>query len=114
MENKSEDEELQKKENSDMEIIDQVIDNLLEVKGKKIGTYAIIKEDEIKLLINKCKEIFVKQPVFLELEAPIAILGDIHGQYSDLLRLFDYGGYPPKSNYIEHMVFMMNVVKDIQ
>ena len=41
MENKSEDEELQKKENSDMEIIDQVIDNLLEVKGKKIGTYAI-------------------------------------------------------------------------
>jgi serine/threonine-protein phosphatase PP1 catalytic subunit len=100
MENKSEDEELQKKENSDMEIIDQVIDNLLDVKGKKIGTYAIIKEDEIKLLINKCKEIFIKQPVFLELEAPISILGDIHGQYSDLLRLFDYGGYPPKSNYL--------------
>jgi serine/threonine-protein phosphatase PP1 catalytic subunit len=100
MENKSEDEELQKKENNDMEIIDQVIDNLLEVKGKKIGTYAIIKEDEIKLLINKCKEIFIKQPVFLELEAPISILGDIHGQYSDLLRLFDYGGYPPKSNYL--------------
>lgn len=26
--------------------------------------------------------------------------GDVHGQYSDLLRLFDYGGYPPQSNYL--------------
>ncbi|CAN6252785.1 unnamed protein product, partial [Urochloa humidicola] len=26
--------------------------------------------------------------------------GDVHGQYSDLLRLFDYGGYPPQANYL--------------
>ena len=28
------------------------------------------------------------------------IVGDIHGQYPDLLRLFDHGKYPPESNYL--------------
>ena len=48
----------------------------------------------------KAKEIFMAQPVLLELEAPIKIVGDIHGQYSDLLRLFEYGGFPPDANYL--------------
>ena len=59
-----------------------------------------MSEEEIKLLINKCKEILKQQPSFLELACPISILGDIHGQYFDLLRLFEYGGYPPSTNYL--------------
>lgn len=45
-------------------------------------------------------EIFLAQPCLLELEAPLKVCGDVHGQYSDLLRLFEYGGFPPEANYL--------------
>lgn len=38
--------------------------------------------------------------MLLELEAPVKIVGDIHGQFTDLLKIFESGGHPPKSNYL--------------
>ena len=38
--------------------------------------------------------------MLLRVAAPIKVCGDIHGQYYDLLRLFEYGGMPPESSYL--------------
>ena len=59
-----------------------------------------LTEGEIKWLCNTSKEIFMNQPVLLELEAPLKICGDVHGQFYDLLRILEFGGYPPDSNYL--------------
>jgi len=59
-----------------------------------------LTENEIKYLCINARDVFMSQPILLELEAPIKICGDIHGQYYDLLRLFEYGGFPPEANYL--------------
>ncbi|XP_047324340.1 serine/threonine-protein phosphatase PP1-like isoform X2 [Impatiens glandulifera] len=79
--------------------LDNIINRLLEVQGRP-GKQVQLSESEVKQLCQASKDIFSQQSNLLELEAPIKICGDIHGQYSDLLRLFEYGGFPPQSNYL--------------
>lgn len=66
----------------------------------KPGKLVNLAEEEIKALCLKAREIFIQQPILLELESPLKVCGDTHGQYTDLLRLFDDGKYPPASNYL--------------
>ncbi|RRT64561.1 hypothetical protein B296_00020402 [Ensete ventricosum] len=84
----------------DAAVLDDIIRRLLEVKGGRTVKNAQLTDADIRQLCGASKEIFVSQPNLLELEAPIKICGDIHGQYTDLLRLFEYGGYPPEANYL--------------
>ena len=70
------------------------------VRGSRPGKTVQMTENEVRGLCLKSREIFLQQPILLELEAPLKICGDIHGQYTDLLRLFEYGGFPPESNYL--------------
>jgi serine/threonine-protein phosphatase PP1 catalytic subunit len=92
--------------------VDVIIEKLLEVKNCKPGKQVNLTENEITGLCNKAREIFISQPILLQLEAPINIcgnlnsfwsyinIGDVHGQFHDLLRLFDNGGFPPEANYL--------------
>ncbi|CAD8124601.1 unnamed protein product [Paramecium sonneborni] len=80
--------------------VDSIIERLLSVRGSKPGKNVNLTESEVRGLCIKARDIFISQPILLELEAPLKICGDVHGQYFDLLRLFEYGGYPPESNYL--------------
>jgi serine/threonine-protein phosphatase PP1 catalytic subunit len=70
------------------------------IQIKEISETNSLSIEEIKYLCKKSLEIFMEEPVFLELSSPIIICGDIHGQFRDLLRLFDFGGVPPKKTYL--------------
>ena len=70
------------------------------VRGCRPGKTVNLTEAEIKEIVKRARDIFMAQPILLELEAPLKIVGDVHGQYYDLLRLFEYGGFPPEANYL--------------
>ena len=80
--------------------VEPIIEKLLSVRGNKPGKQVDLKEDEIKFLIDKSKPIISEQKMLVELEAPLHVCGDIHGQYYDLLRIFEHCGYPGEYNYL--------------
>ncbi|XP_020800536.1 serine/threonine-protein phosphatase PP-Y [Drosophila serrata] len=57
-------------------------------------------EVSIQRLIQQARDVISKQPMLLELDSPVNIVGDIHGQFTDLLRIFKACGFPPKTNYL--------------
>lgn len=60
----------------------------------------MIPESEIRKLCLAARDVFLSQPMLLELQAPVRILGDIHGQFHDLIRHFEATGFPPDTNYL--------------
>ncbi|CAE8609822.1 unnamed protein product [Polarella glacialis] len=82
--------------------LDEVLDLLLQLRTKKPvdGKAVPIQEAVLEQLVEKVRDIFAEQPMMLELCAPMKIAGDVHGQYYDLLRLFEYGGEPENMNYL--------------
>mmetsp|Transcript_11623 Transcript_11623/g.15660 ORF Transcript_11623/g.15660 Transcript_11623/m.15660 type:complete len:301 (+) Transcript_11623:65-967(+) len=80
--------------------LDRIVAQLLEVRSCRPGKLVQLTEGEICALCIRSRDIFMDQPILLELECPLKICGDVHGQYSDLLRLFECGGFPPEANYL--------------
>lgn len=79
---------------------DSIINKLIQLKNCSEENWSEISLKELEFLCHKTYKVLQDQPLFLELETPIKICGDIHGQFQDLLRLFDYGGFPPQANYL--------------
>ncbi|CAE7937256.1 ppp1cc-b [Symbiodinium necroappetens] len=79
---------------------EEIVKRCLDARSSKPGKPVAFEEQEIKALCLQVRSIFLSQSPFLELEAPMNICGDVHGQFHDLLRMFEYGGFPPNSNYL--------------
>lgn len=81
-------------------VIEGYVKKLLETN--RVGNMKgfCLDNKEIENIINAAQMIFNYQPILLEIEAPVIVCGDIHGQYQDLVRIFERNGYPPLTNYL--------------
>ncbi|KXN90043.1 Serine/threonine-protein phosphatase PP-Z [Leucoagaricus sp. SymC.cos] len=81
--------------------VDDMIQRLLDVGYTgKVSKSLCLKNTEITAICQAAREVFLSQPTLVELSPPVKIVGDVHGQYSDLIRLFEMCGFPPTSNYL--------------
>lgn len=81
--------------------IDDFIKRLLDAAyAGKVTKSVCLKNAEIVAICQRARECFLSQPALLELDAPVKIVGDVHGQYTDLIRMFEMCGFPPNANFL--------------
>lgn len=81
--------------------LDMILHMLNEATKFKVGTYVEIPDKAIRWIIKEVQDIFKHESTLLELTSPIKVTGDFHGQFYDLLRLFEIsGGAPPQNKFL--------------
>ncbi|CAL2039785.1 unnamed protein product [Caenorhabditis brenneri] len=80
--------------------IDKYLERLMNIGKLGTGFTSTMEEAEISDLIAECLQSFQRQPMMIECSPPITIVGDIHGQFGDVMRIFNTTGFPPDTNYL--------------
>jgi serine/threonine-protein phosphatase 2B catalytic subunit len=50
-------------------------------------------------ILKEASDLFKTEPNILALKEPVCVVGDIHGQYYDLLKVLEIGGNPNDMQY---------------
>lgn len=59
-----------------------------------------VSENSLKLLCQYVSELLMEESNVQPVLSPVTIVGDLHGQFFDLLNLLRVGGWPPDTSYI--------------
>ncbi|CAL9204808.1 unnamed protein product [Musa hybrid cultivar] len=86
----------------------KVIAHLLKPRGWKppVRRQFFLDCNEIADLCDSAERIFTSEPSVLQIKAPVKIFGDLHGQFGDLMRLFDEYGAPSTAGDIAYIDYL--------
>ena len=73
---------------------------LAEIILEKLYEGTKMSRTDIVWICQSTKRLFLEQPNLLELQPPVTICGDTHGQFRDTCRLFQHCGDPSVMNYL--------------
>ncbi|XP_045826884.1 serine/threonine-protein phosphatase BSL1 isoform X2 [Trifolium pratense] len=86
----------------------KIISNLLRPRNWKAPSNRrfFLDSYEVGELCYAAEQIFMHEPTVLQLKAPIKVFGDLHGQFGDLMRLFDEYGFPSTAGDITYIDYL--------
>src|SRR5689334_17426451 len=53
-----------------------------------------------KLLCHQLTELLAGESNLIQVKAPVTVVGDVHGQFFDVLEFLKVGGLPPHTSYL--------------
>ncbi|KAL3123368.1 hypothetical protein niasHT_003410 [Heterodera trifolii] len=59
-----------------------------------------VTEHDLRQLCDATMDVFRQQQTLVRIQPPVNVCGDIHGQFTDLLRIFSTLGPPPEKKYL--------------
>lgn len=67
---------------------------------ERVKRKELLPEPVVAALCHSLKEILVEESNVIHISSPATVVGDIHGQFYDLLEIFLVGGPCPDTNYL--------------
>lgn len=67
---------------------------------ESVRAHKPIDENEFVRVLRKAGDILFCEFSLLKIPAPVTVCGDVHGQFYDVLRLFETGGAPAETKYL--------------
>ncbi|KAK8630505.1 hypothetical protein V6N13_079296 [Hibiscus sabdariffa] len=86
----------------------KVISTLLRPRNWKapVNRKFFLDSYEVGELCYAAEQLFMQEPTVLQLKAPVKVFGDLHGQFGDLMRLFDEYGFPSTAGDITYIDYL--------